>query len=231
MQTLSSERIGKFTASSIFKLFVGGQGKVRDTYIFEKAEEIVKGHQKTFSNKHTEHGLNNEYEAMQAFKEVTGILVELLDQRFFPINANSGATPDGRAVDFSGVTIASIDAKCPTESFFKQKMLQIKEGKAQFQNVPKEYYYQAQMQMMALSAENERLGHPPVTDHYLVRYLTAMEIDDDGNKFEYDLPLSVRLFYKKITADKFIQDDIIRLVDAAAMERDVLVNIFKTPIN
>lgn len=230
MQALSNDSLGLFSASAIFKLFVGGKGATRDTYIFEKAEEIVKGHRKSFRNKDTDHGHMNEYEGIQNFKEESGLLVEYLDQRFFPINKNAGATPDAKVVDFSGITIASLDIKCPTETFFRQKMMQVKEARAQYQNVPKESYYQGQMQMMALSAENEKLGHPPVTEHYLVRYLTKMEIDDDGNKHEYDLPLNVRLFYKKITSDKFIQDEILKLVDEAAMERDVLVNIFKTPI-
>lgn len=230
MQTLSSDRLGKFTASSIFKLFVGGAGKTRDTYIFEKAEEIVRGHAKMFRNKDTDHGLMNEYEAIQSFKEETGFLVEYLDQAFFKIDENSGATPDAKVVDFSGVTVASLDVKCPTETFFKQKYEQVKESKPEFQNVPKAYFYQAQMQMKALTVENERLGLPPVNEHYLVRYLTKMDIDDDGNKIEYDLPLNIRLFYKKIKADPIIQKDIKRLVDIAAMERDVLVRIFKTPI-
>ena len=50
---------------------------------------------------------------------------------------------------------ASIDLKCPTEKFFEQKMMMINNAKPEFQNVPKEYFYQAQMQMMSLSKYNE----------------------------------------------------------------------------
>ena len=220
MQTLSTDRLGKFTASSIYKLFIGGKGATRDTYIFEKAEEIVKGHAKGFSNKFTEHGHLNEFEAIESFAEVSGLNVEYLDQEFFRINENCGATPDAKVVDFNGVAIASVDVKCPSETFFKQKLQQINESKPAFQNVPKEYFYQAQMQMLSMN----------VNEHYLVRYLTAMEIDYDGNKIEYDLPLDVRIYFKKITADKEVQDEIVRLVDAATKERDALVEIFKTPI-
>lgn len=220
MQTLSKDRLGKFTASSISKLFIGGKGATRDSYIFEKAEELVKGHSKVFSNKHTDHGHLNEYEAIEAFAEVSGLIVEYLNQEFFTINDNCGATPDAKVVSFSGSTVASIDVKCPTETFFKQKYAQIKESKPEYQNVPKDYFYQAQMQMMALG----------VKEHYLVRYLTAMDIDFDGNKIEYNLPLDVRLFYKKIIADEKVQNEILEKVEQAAKERDVLVEIFKKPI-
>lgn len=220
MQTLSKERLGKFTASSISKLFVGGKGITRDSHIFEKAEELVKGHSKMFSNKHTEHGHLNEFEAIKSFAEVSGLIVEHLNQEFFKINDNCGATPDAAVMDFHGNIIASVDVKCPTETFFKQKFAHIKESKPEYQNVPKEYFYQAQMQMMALG----------VKEHYLVRYLTKMDIDYDGNKIEYNLPLEVRLFYKRIVAVESIQNEILEKVDEAAKERDIYVEIFKRPI-
>lgn len=218
---LSPERIGKFTASDIYKLFIGGKGSTRDKYIFEKAQEVVTGHQKKFSNKHTDHGHMNEYEAIASFKDVTGFNVEYLDQQYFAINDNCGATPDAKVVDFSDNIIASCDVKCPTETFFEQKLLQIKESKPKYQNVPKEMYYQAQMQMMALGTDT----------HYLVRYLTSMEVDFNGDKIEYNLPLEVRLFYKEIKADKEVQDEILRLVEEASKERDALVKILLSPIN
>lgn len=228
MQELSKERIGRFTASSIWKLMSGG--KTRETYIFEKAEEIVYGHTKSFSNKHIEHGLENEWEGIQSAQEVMGELIEPLNQKYFPINKNCGATPDAKVVTLSSITKASLDIKCPTTTFFKQKMIQIRESKPLYQNVPKESYYQGQMQMMALSKENERLGHPPVKEHYLVRYLTNMEIDDGGNKIEYDLPLETRLFYKKITAHEGVQNEILKMVSEAIKERDLLVRVFMNPI-
>ena len=114
-----------------------------------------------------------------------------MDSEYFPINDNCGSTPDAAIMDFDGVISASIDLKCPTEKFFEQKMLIINDSKPEFQNVPKAYFYQAQMQMMSLSKHNETLGHPAVTNHYLVRYLTSTNYDFDGNKIEIDLPLNV----------------------------------------
>lgn len=218
--TLSKERLGKFTASSIHKLFVGGKGATRDTYIREKAEEMVLGHAKNFSNKNTEHGHMNEFEAIETFGKVTGFNVEYLEQEYFPINSNCGSTPDAKVVDFSGKILASCDVKCPTESFFKQKMQMVLESKPEFQNSPKEYFYQAQMQMMSLGVDK----------HYLVRYLTKMDMDYEGNKIEYDLPEDVRLFYKVIEADPKVQQSILDAVEVAAKERDLIVEMLLKPI-
>lgn len=219
---LSKERLGRFTASRISELFVGPKGgsSTRDKYIFEKAEESVKGHAKQFQNKYTQHGHLNEFEAIQSFAEVTGFNVEHLNQEYFPINNNCGATPDAKVVDFSGKVLATCDVKCPTETFFTQKMMMLNESKPEFQNVPKQYYYQAQMQMLSME----------VNEHYLVRYLTKMDVDFDGNKIEYNLPLDIRLYYKIIKADRKVQEEIIRLVETAVVERDMLIKIFTTPI-
>ena len=218
---LSVERLGRFTASTIHKLFVGGKGTTRDSYIQEKAEEIVRGHARSFSNRHTEHGQINEFEAIQSFAEYTGMNVEYLEQEYFAINENCGSTPDAKVVDFTGKTLASVDVKCPTESFFKQKMLMVLESKPEYQNVPKEYFYQAQVQMMSLGVDT----------HYLVRYLTKFDLDYEGNKIEYDLPLSVRLFYSEIKADPIVQQAILEEVAKASLERDKYVEIYLKPLN
>jgi hypothetical protein len=230
MQKVAKEKLGMFTGSEAWKLFVGGKGATRDGYIFQKAEEIVTGVRPSFSSKHTEHGLNNEFEALKKFEELTGKNVELLNQKFFVINKNCGATPDGAEVDFNGVILASIDAKCPTGTFFKQKMMLINESLPEYQNSPKSMFFQGQMQMMALTLHNKILGHPPVNKHILVRYLTAMDLDDLGNTIEYDLPLESRMFCKEIVADEEIQNQILTLIEQASNERDLLVEIFRKPI-
>jgi hypothetical protein len=228
MQTLSKSRLGKFTASEIHKLFTGGT--TRQTYIFEKAQELATGRMKEFSNKHTDHGHMHEHEAITNFGEVTGLLVENLMQEFFAINENCGATPDAKITDFNGKFLATVDVKCPTTTFFEQKMVFVNESKPQFQNVPKQMFYQGQMQMLAVSEYNKSIGLPPINEHYLVRYLTACDTDYYGNSIEYDLPLDVRLFYQKIVADYRVQAQIVGLVETAAKERDVLLQIMKKPI-
>lgn len=217
---LSDERLGKFTASSINKLFIEGQGVTRYKYILEKAEEIVKGHFKdAFSSKQTEHGIFNENEGMDTFAQVTGLNVVYLNQEYHPINENCGATPDFKIVGFNDNIEGVGDIKCPFTSFFEQKMIILNNSKPEFQNCPKEYYYQVQMQMLALNTD---VG-------YLVRYLTSANVDDYGNKYEYNLPLETRLFYKKITKDEQAQEKILKAVEKAAKERDILVEQLKKP--
>lgn len=214
---LSPERLGKFTASNIWKLFVEGKGTTRLGYIIQVAEEKVMGLQAPEKkNKYTEHGIFNEYEALEALEKITGFNVQYLDQKFFPINDDCGATPDAACLDFDDVIKASVDAKCPVTDFFKQKLMIMQNSKPEFQNSPRESFYQAQTQMMALKCE----------DHYLVRYLTSTHVDDWGNKHEFNLSLEVRTFYKHITADKEVQEQIMEKVAEAAKERDKLVEMF-----
>lgn len=229
---LSKERIGKFTASEGWKLWPGVRGGMatRNTYIFEKAVELTTGQQKQFSNKHTDHGHMHEHDGIVNFAEVSGLNVESLLQEYFPINNYCGATPDAKVVDFSGVIVASCDLKCPTTTFFEQKMALINEAKPEFQNCTKEMFIQGQIQMLALTEHNKKLGHPPVEKHYLVRYLTAMDTDYYGNTIEYDLPLEARIFWKVITADKKWQDEFLSHVDQAKDEQEALVKIMKQPI-
>jgi hypothetical protein len=227
---LSNDRLGKFTASTVSNLFVGGKGATRDSYIMDKAIESVKGYAKSFTSKHTEHGNINELEALESFIEVTGLNAVYLDSEYFPINENCGSTPDAAIMDFDGVMAASVDLKCPTEKFFEQKMMMINDSKPEFQNVPKAYFYQAQMQMMSLSIRNQKLGRPNVDKHYLVRYLTSSNYDFDGNKIEIDLPLESRIFYKVITADYDVQKSILEEVEIASQQRDKLIEILTKPI-
>lgn len=227
---LSNERLGKFTASTVSNLFVGGKGATRDSYIMDKAIESVKGYAKSFTSKHTEHGNINELEALESFIEVTGLSAIYTDSVYYPINENCGSTPDAVIYDFDNIIAASVDLKCPTEKFFEQKMMMINESKPEFQNVPKAYFYQAQMQMMSLSKHNQIFGFPKVESHYLVRYLTSTNYDFDGNKIEIDLPLNVRIFYKIVKADLEVQAKILQEVAQASEQRDALIQILKQPI-
>lgn len=161
---LSKNRLGKFTASRMHELFIGGQGVQRYKYILEKAEEIVKGHEKeAFFSKYTQHGEVNEWEGIQVFGTITGFQVEFLEQKFFEINKDCGATPDFAVTDFGGTRLASADMKCPATKFFEQKMMILKNSKPEYQNCTKEHYIQVQTQMLSMNVDTG----------YLVRYLTS----------------------------------------------------------
>lgn len=231
---LSKERLGKFTASIGYELIPGPRGgaKTRETCIRKRAEEVTTGlREKYWESFHTNHGQMNEFEAIEAFRDVTGRLIEPSGQEYLPIDKNSGATPDGFEKDFNDVIIATVDAKCPTSKFFEQKMMLINESKPEYQNSPLSMFVQAQMQMRAATIYNALKGHPPVTNHYLVRYLTSAIVDDSGMKQEIDLPIEVRLFWKVITFDQVFYDTVVQPnIDSASNERDLLVKIFKQPI-
>lgn len=224
MQQLSNKRIGCFTASRISELVIGVRGgsATRDKYIKQKAAErhtgIINRGVKTYA---TEHGQFNEYEALEAFKTLTGLNIEYGNQEFFNINEDSGATPDGFEVDFDNNKLATIDAKCPQpDAFFEQKLMIINEGKPEYQNVPKSYFYQAQMQMMSVGVDK----------HYLVRYLAEYFESENGDLVQCELPLEQRIYYSEIKADKAVQEEILELIKSAVEERELLIEIYKKPI-
>lgn len=229
---LSKNRYGSFTGSSGWKLFVGGNGVTRSGYILEKATERILGESlESFSSKDTEHGEENEYEAIQVFKQVTGLNVGYLDQKYFPIDENSGSTPDGAVVDFNDIIVASLDVKCPTKHFFTQKLMLLNDSKPEFQNSPRSMFYQGQWQMASLTEHNRLLGHPPVKEHYLFRYLTKPDYMKVSPSEEYNLSLSDRWYYKKILWDDMVQEQIKIQVAKAVKERDELIIKLKTPLN
>lgn len=224
MQQLSNKRLGSFTASRISELAIGSRGgsATRDKYIKQKAAEkltgIVNRGVKTYA---TEHGQYNEYEALDGFKSVTGLNIIYGKQEYYAINEDSGATPDGFEVDFDNKIVATIDAKCPQpDSFFEQKLMIVNDGKPEYQNVPKSYFYQAQMQMMAVGVEK----------HYLVRYLAEYFENESGDLIPCELPLEQRIFYSEIKADKAVQKEILEMIKTAVEERDLLIKIYKQPI-
>jgi len=231
---LSKDRIGCFTASRISELTIGVRGgsATRDKYIRQKAVEKATGITnrgvKTYA---MEHGSFNEYEALEAFQNVSGLNIFIGKQEYFKIDHNSGATPDGFVIDFNDVIMATIDAKSPQpDGFYDQKMMVINEGKPEYQNVPKSYFYQAQMQMMSATVHNAFLNLPPVEEHYLVRYLAEYFEDEQGELVQVELPIEERIFWSHIKADKDCQKEITEMIRTASDERDLLIQIFKKPI-
>lgn len=219
-------RIGKFTASEIYKLFTepkekwkkdaGMLGDTAMSYIFEKAVEEMTGFRKQWSSKATDHGLGNEQDAMNAFKELYGIDVTLTSSEFISINENCGASPDGIIYESFDKAIGVVDVKCPYNplSYFEQKDMILSTKNEEFQCVPKSYFYQLQMQMMATNCSKS----------YLVRYLTNSFTDDYGNKYEYDLPLNARIFCSVVKEDKNAQAAILAKVEMATNEKQTIIN-------
>ena len=191
----TEERIGKFTASEIWKLFVEPRSKketvseTTKTYILEKAVEELTGFRKQITNKAMEHGIINEAEAFEQFKHLTKQDWQYTSKQFFSIDEFSGASPDGVLYHDMDV-IAVCDIKCPQPlTFFEIKL----DADGPVEN---KYFYQLQMQMMATKCE---IG-------YLVYYLAPEFVDTYTGEVDYkfDLPLEQRIIIKTIEKDETV---------------------------
>lgn len=142
-----SLRLGKFTASEIHKLLgIKGLGKTGETYIYEKACEIIFGvdEEDNFTSYDMQRGINLEPIAFRKFKELKDLeFIEVKESYFFPYGEDAGASPDGVVGND-----AVLEIKCPrSNKFFKY----IKYGIAEIDNV-----YMAQMQFQMLCSNSQR---------------------------------------------------------------------------
>lgn len=192
----------------------------RDTYIKTKAEEKATGYQKSFSSWSTNHGEMFEFDALQEFQTHSGLIVEHNQQKYWEINENCGATPDALVKDFDGTIIATVDAKCPTSSFFEQKLIYVNQLYPEYQYCTKDKYYQAQWQMLAVGVDK----------HYLVRYLPEEFDDKYGNPIKNKMPIEQRIFWQIIERDNEVCGEILELVKQAVEERDLYYKIFTQQI-
>jgi hypothetical protein len=192
-------RKGKFTASGITRLLAEGTGKTRITYIIEVAKSSI-GLRNEFSTSDTAHGINNQINAFDFVVKNSFESAQWCD-KFIPINDDCGASPDV-VVD----ELNPLDIKCPTN--IDNYLEQISDTKNQ-------YYYQVQMQMMALDSE---VG-------YLCYYLTRKEEFGMDWK-EYDMPLEDRFKINTYHRNPEAEDKILSAVEKAAPLRDLLVEKF-----
>lgn len=142
-----SLRLGKFTASEIHKLLgIKGLGQTGETYIYEKACEIVFGvdEEDNFTSYDMQRGINLEPIAFRKFKELKDLeFIEVKESYFFPYGEDAGASPDGVVGND-----AVLEIKCPrSNKFFKY----IKYGISEIDNV-----YMAQMQFQMLCSNSQR---------------------------------------------------------------------------
>lgn len=183
-------RNGMFTASRIGDLLAKGQGKTAHNYIFEIAEGLV-GAKKDVRTKAMEHGIINERTAIDILVSIVGGRANTNangEQVFYKVNDKLGATPDAIGEDYVG------DSKCQYEiiNFVEQN-----------EKIPKKYYAQLQVQMMALKVEKG----------YLINYLTKPEIWGQDEWTEYPFELNERHHIHTIAKDEAMQDDILNEVE------------------
>lgn len=111
-----AQKLGKFTASGISKLFVDAKsdktkfGQGAETYIKEKACEILSGKPHEVYSKSMEHGKELEPFSVSHYEYLYGVKLKNTGehQEFFKLGENSGGTPDG-LIKKDGL----FETKCP----------------------------------------------------------------------------------------------------------------------
>ena len=175
----------KISASGIGELLTGG--KTAESYLLRKTLENL-GISDNLDTKAMQHGTINQYEAFD-------LVLSKIDNCkwhdiYTPINDYCGASAD--AIGDVGV----YDVKCP---FYIDTYLE------QCAKLPKKYYLQNQMQMIA---EGKEFGG-------VLLYLTNSEIDMYGNKIEYPYPLEDRYFMHPTKFDEEAADRILKSIEPA----------------
>jgi putative phage-type endonuclease len=139
------QRKGRFTASDVHKLMgAKGLGETGLSLCRKKAQEIVFGRDEewevlTFD---MQRGISQEPIAFELFKRQKELdFIEVQECSFFPIGANSGASPDGLVG-----SDAVLEIKCPRpEKFF----ILVEKG---LEAIDPSYYDQMQLQMKATNS-------------------------------------------------------------------------------
>ena len=176
----------RFSASRISELLAGGQGKTAQSYVLDLALQSI-GIKEDFSTPAMKHGIQNQ---LAGFEQVVKPLFPNAEwhDEFISINEFCGASPD---ILNEG---NPMDIKCPyhIDSFLDQ-----------INSVPKKYYQQVQMQMIACKAE---VGH-------LIFYLTKPEEwGEETEVVEYPFPLELRFKIFEFKKDEEIQENILKKV-------------------
>ena len=141
-------RLGRFTASQISKLLgKKGFGATGETYIFERAAEILTGQpieiQENYAMKR---GTELEPYAKKWYEK--SFEVEIKEAGFIEFGKYAGASPDGIVNENYGIEI-----KCPNNPANHVRNLLMKSENDLKDNFP-EYYYQIQMCMLATGLNN-----------------------------------------------------------------------------
>ena len=176
----------RFSASRISELLAKGQGKTAQSYILSLAMQSI-GLKEELSTPAMNHGIVNQ---MNAFEQVVKPLFEGAEwhDEYIAINDFCGASPD---ILIEGTPV---DVKCP---FYIDTYLE------QINSVPKKYFAQVQMQMIACKADLGRL----------IFYLTKPEEwGQETEVIEYPFPLETRYKIFEYAKDEEMQEAILQKV-------------------
>lgn len=209
-------RLGRFTASLIYKLWSsgrrpmteeelkeekakGGKRKTVDTgfsegamaYILEKADERLTMQIKEQSDyEATIWGNEKEFEAWQYFEEVKGIKGEYYGKhnpKFFELGEYAGCSPDWVSED------AIADFKCPLNGAIHLKYMLLKDA-AEFKKEKFDYYCQLQMNMYILKKKKAYFvsyNPRPIEEKYRLKVIEILADPEWVAEFEVILPAAI----------------------------------------
>jgi hypothetical protein len=143
-------RLSRFTASEIHKLMGGSRtgdilSKTAETFVYEKAAEILTGQRKAIYGDALEWGKQYEADAFNHFSRITFDEFTYYGGEtyvFIPYGDHSGYSPDGLSKD------AILEIKCPYNSAIHLKNFTICDADS-LKALHPEYYWQMQVGMIA----------------------------------------------------------------------------------
>ena len=179
--------VARFSASRISDLLAQGNGKTRQSYIYDLCLKTF-GIDERRETAEMRHGLVNQYPAYEILAKPFYDDAIWFDESIL-INEKCSASPDVLIGKWG-----TLDVKCPyhIDSYLDQ-----------INSVPKKYFYQVQMQMLASKVD---VG-------YLLFYLTKPEIFGEDNWTEYPFPLERRYKLFEYKKDEMIHDEIMEAVE------------------
>lgn len=186
METEVNLKVGKFSASRISELLAGGTGKTAQCYCLDLASQMI-GISKDIQTNAMLHGIANQRTAFDVCIKPKYPEAIWFDE-YLPINDYCGASPDFASSELVG------DIKCPHSIYSYAQ---------QIDSMPKKYYQQVQMQMMATGVD---LG-------LLCFYLTKQDEWGADEWIEYPFGLEERHKIFEIKTDEEVQDNILFAVD------------------
>lgn len=207
METLSEiNKVGGCGASEVGKLFTkqGLKAKTAQTFAYEKAVELITGFKKDITTAAMQHGIFSEEEAYYTVVKPFYPNARYQSSESIPLKKGVWVTPDV-IDDFEGLTI---DIKCPYSPFTYWGWRK---------NTPDTAISQVQMQLIGTKHKKGAL----------CLYLTSTNIDEWGNKIEFEIPIEERHYYIPIEAQPDYQKEILERIDGFFEVRDKIYSHLK----
>jgi hypothetical protein len=196
------QRLGRFTASEIWKLFTEPRSKeakarselseTTKAYILEKVAEELTGQHKEISAKSLDWGNDNEEAAKDYFSNLTGC--EVKPASFVPFSVMSGGSPDGY-IDETAI----LEIKCPFDSSIQLQYFMLKDQadlKAEFP----EYYFQCQANLLFTKRDKAVFAtyDPRMQDDNMKMKLLVITPDYDDQRKIVEKLLAAQKFKEQV---------------------------------